>query len=156
MGSDRKERQVSERIVVGVDGSDGARVAVRWAAAEAARRNGRLELVSAWHFPASSGTFAIAYAVDELVKDLTRAAERQLGEAAADARAIAPDVIVETHVAEAQPATALLEAAAGADLLVIGSRGLGGFRGLLLGSVSQQCAHHATCPVVIVPTPRAA
>lgn len=58
-------------------------------------------------------------------------------------------------VADAHPAEALLEAAIGADLLVVGSRGRGGFAGLLLGSVSQHCVSHAPCPVVVVPTPRA-
>jgi nucleotide-binding universal stress UspA family protein len=58
---------------------------------------------------------------------------------------------VERVVREGQPAEVLVEAAEDADLLVVGSRGLGGFRGLLLGSVGQQCAHHARCPVVIVP-----
>jgi nucleotide-binding universal stress UspA family protein len=66
--------------------------------------------------------------------------------------AAASDVDVASVVRQGQAADVLLEEARGADLLVVGSRGLGGFTGLLLGSVSQQCAHHATCPVAIVPS----
>jgi nucleotide-binding universal stress UspA family protein len=65
-------------------------------------------------------------------------------------RAEAPDAEVQTKVVEGPAARVLLGEAADADLLVVGSRGLGGFRELVLGSVSQQCAHHARCPVVIV------
>ena len=63
-------------------------------------------------------------------------------------------VHVETVFREGNPAHVLLEEAQHADLLVVGSRGLGGFRGLMLGSVGQQCAHHAPCPLVIVPHER--
>jgi nucleotide-binding universal stress UspA family protein len=140
-----------ERIVVGVDGSDAAECAVRWAAKEAAGRDTTVELVSAWHLPTSPGTFAVAMAADELIKELVRAAEVHLREAAATARSVDPGLRVETRTIEGQAATVLTEAARGADMLVVGSRGLGGFWGLLQGSVSQQCAHHAPCPLVIVP-----
>ncbi len=142
---------MGERIVVGVDGSEAARTAVRWAAKEAARRGATLELVSAWHLPSYPGAFAVAMAAEELIKDLVRAAEEQLRDATGVARAEAPGVQVETRAIEGQAATVLVDVAEGAGLLVVGSRGLGGFRGLLLGSVSQQCAHHAPCPLVIIP-----
>jgi nucleotide-binding universal stress UspA family protein len=142
---------MTSRIVVGVDGSESARRAVRWAAREARDRRARLELVSAWHLPSYGESLAAVMSAEDLMKELIRDAEDLLGEARDAARVEAPDVPIETHAIEGQPATVLMEAAEGASLLVLGSRGLGGFRGLLLGSVSTECAHRARCPVVIVP-----
>lgn len=68
-----------------------------------------------------------------------------------EAQAADPEVDVQGELIEGRPASALLEAAGDADLLIVGSRGRGGFTGLLLGSVSAQCVHHAPCPVVVVP-----
>jgi nucleotide-binding universal stress UspA family protein len=111
-------------------------------------------VVGVWHAPvaAHGGAFvppAPAH-VGELEPQMRLALERALEEADGSAG----DVEVETVVREGAPAATLLEEAQDAELLVVGSRGLGGFRGLLLGSVGQQCAHHAPCPVVIVPHPR--
>ena len=141
-------------IVVGVDGSPESRHALRWAAEEARQRGARLRVVHAWTLPAAIG---VADAVlghpviqepplDELKESLAQEAERVLD----DALVGFEDIEIEREVVEASPARALLRAAEGADLVVVGSRGRGGFTGLLLGSVSQQCAHHAPCPVVIV------
>ena len=141
---------MSERIVVGVDGSKTAELAVRWAAVEARRRGASLELVAAWEVPTSNYGFGLAPITEDVVKGLMQAAEENLGAAIDVVRAEAGDVDVTTRVVEGQPAWALLDVSEDADLLVVGSRGLGGFRELLLGSVSQQCAHHARCPVVIV------
>ena len=141
---------MSERIVVGVDGSEGATSAVRWAAREARLRGAKLELVTAWQLPTYSGAFSMASIPDELVDELAAEAERRAAEAAKEARDEGGDPDIETRVVEGPPATVLLAAARVADLLVVGSRGLGGFSELLLGSVSHQCAHHAPCPVVIV------
>ena len=142
-------------IVVGVDGSDRARDALRFALEEARLRGAVVRVVAAWHVPVAAygGTFVPPdpALVDQLGPDALRAVERALE----DAGDLAADVSVETVVREGAPARVLLEEADEADLLVLGSRGLGGFRGLLLGSVSQQCAHHAPCPVVIVPHRRA-
>jgi nucleotide-binding universal stress UspA family protein len=79
------------------------------------------------------------------------AAKQFLDGLVAEARSLAPGVEVRGELVEGPPARALLEHARTADLLVVGSRGLGGFRSLLLGSVSQQVVHHAPCPVVVVP-----
>lgn len=143
---------MSGRVVVGVDGSDNARMALRWAATEASLRKLRVELVCAWDVPfyaygMVNGMFEVS---GELLEELKAHAEEQLAIAEREARAVAADVEVETIATQGQAADVLLEVAEGADLLVVGSRGLGGFRGLLLGSVSQQCAQHAPCPVVIV------
>ena len=142
-------------VVVGVDGSDGARDALRFALEEARLRRAAVRAVAAWQVPVAAygGTLkppdpAI---VDRLAPEARSAVERAL-EDAADAAA---GVNVDTVVREGAPARVLLEEADDADLLVVGTHGLGGFRSLLLGSVSQQCAHHAPCPVVIVPHRRA-
>jgi len=70
-----------------------------------------------------------------------------------EARKAAPELHISTHLVEGNPARALVEAAQHARLLVVGSRGLGGFKGMVMGSVSMACAHHGHCPVVIVPPP---
>jgi nucleotide-binding universal stress UspA family protein len=143
---------MSGRVVVGIDGSENAKKATRWAAKEAELRGSKLELVSAWQIPiyGYSYGYGIAAISEEMVKSLAKNAEDDLAAASAQARTEARDVEIETIAAEGQAANVLLEVSKGADLLVVGSRGLGGFRELLLGSVSQQCAQHASCPVVIV------
>ena len=143
---------MSGRVVVGVDGSETAKKAVRWAAREASLRGLKMQLVSVWEIPMYSYAFGygIAEIPDEMQKGLIERAEEILAIALDEARAEARDVEIETHAIEGQAANVLLDVAEGADLLVVGSRGLGGFRELLLGSVSQQCSQHAPCPVVIV------
>lgn len=143
---------MSGRVVVGVDGSETAKKAARWAAREAKLRGMKLELVSAWEIPTYSYAYGYGFAAisEEMLKSLAERAEGHLAAALEEARAEARDVQMETIAAEGQAANVLLEVSKGADLLVVGSRGLGGFRELLLGSVSQQCAHHSSCPVVIV------
>jgi nucleotide-binding universal stress UspA family protein len=145
-------------VVVGVDGSDGAAHALRWALDEARLRGAQLRVIHAWFLPLilsapSDETFGIpppASSLEEVRTALAREAERVL---AASLRGTgSDDVQVVGEVVEGKPAHVLTDAAADADLLVVGSRGLGGFTGLLLGSVSQQCAHHARCPLVVVPS----
>jgi nucleotide-binding universal stress UspA family protein len=136
------------RIVVGVDGSEPSYAALRWAIAEAGVRGSRLYVVNAYVSPLADSTWT----PDEEEEVLEKASRVLLDEmvspalAAADARPLS----VETIATGDRPASGLLAVAHGADLLVVGSRGRGGFRGLLLGSVSEQCLHHATCPVVVV------
>lgn len=143
-----------QTIVVGVDGSAGADEALRWAAVEAQAHGARLRAVLAWEFPphlvAGSGWLVPD---EEMLREQGEAMERRLDEALARAAAVLEGVEVERRAVHAPAAAALLEAAADADLLVVGTRGHGGFVGLLLGSVGQQCAHHAPCPVAIVPLP---
>lgn len=138
-----------DEIVVGVDGSAGAAAALRWAA-DAARRSGaRLVAVHAYRMPLA---FAGAEVDPEVfVPDLRRAAEALLAHALQEAGPVLEGLTVEQRVVGRGAAAALLEASAKADLLVVGARGAEGFRGLLLGSVSDQCALHAACPVVVVP-----
>src|SRR5579859_3671624 len=139
-------------IVVGVDGSEGSGRAVEWAAEEARLRGARLRLVHAWYPPAALyGGFGMPGVSAEVIDDFRVLAEKQLEDVHTKHAAAFDGLDVERRLVEDVAAPALLEAAAGADLLVVGTRGHGGFTGLLLGSVSQQCAHHAPCPVVIVP-----
>ena len=139
-------------IVVGVDGSPGARAALRFAVREAALRGAALRVVGAWHLPVAAYAGGYGPGDPDLGAELAQNAQHDLDQALAEVDAGA--VPVETIVREGIPARVLLEEAQEAELLVVGSRGLGGFRGLLLGSVSQQCAHHAPCPLAIVPTER--
>lgn len=139
------------RIVVGVDGSDGSGRALAWALEEAAIRGARVDAVWAWHLPWLTTVAEVGTTINDTTwfegaarEGLDRAVDGALAAAAGD-------VVVERILAQGDASRALLDVSAGADLLVLGSRGRGGFAGLLLGSVSQQCATHATCPVVIVP-----
>jgi nucleotide-binding universal stress UspA family protein len=140
-------------IVVGVDGSDSSQAALRFALSEARLRGAGVRAVAVWHLPVAAYGGAFVPPDPGLASELEPAARTTLERALADAGDHA-DVEVEPVVREGAPARVLLEEASEADLLVVGSRGLGGFRGLLLGSVSQQCSHHAPCPVVIVPHAR--
>ncbi|HEY1331817.1 MAG TPA: universal stress protein [Actinomycetota bacterium] len=138
------------RIVVGVDGSETARRAAHWAAEEAKVRGADLDLVMAWEVPVSAYGYGFAVVNEDMIKGFVKQAEDCLADAVEAIRPDAPNLHIETNVVEGNAAEMLLRASRDADLLVVGSRGLGGFRELLLGSVSQHCAHHATCPVVIV------
>jgi nucleotide-binding universal stress UspA family protein len=141
-----------ERIVVGVDGSDGSLQALRWAVTEGALREATVAAVIAWHQPYVGVTPMGSMGVDPDPEVFIQAARTALAEAVAAVDASALRQPVEQLVVMGGPGGALLESAQGADLLVVGSRGHGGFAGLLLGSVSHQVTHHAPCPVVIVPT----
>jgi nucleotide-binding universal stress UspA family protein len=135
-------------IVVGVDGSPGAGEALAYALQEARLRGSAVRVVAAWHVPAAA--YAGGGLGDtELFSELEQAARDNAARSLEDANL--DGIEISTVVREGSPAHVLLEEAGDADLLVVGSRGLGGFRGLLLGSVSQQCAHHAPCPLVVVP-----
>ena len=138
-------------IVVGVDGSEGSKRALQWAVDEARLRGARLTLVRAWYPSASLYGFGFGLIDAEAVGDLRILAQKQLDEIRAENADLLEGIDVECRVVEDLPANALLAAARDADLLVVGTRGHGGFAGLLLGSVSAHCAHHTPCPLVIVP-----
>ena len=135
----------ARRIVVGIDGSPPAERALDWAIGEAQRRAASLHLVAAWLYP-----MALGYAFTTTVADVRQSAQDAIDRALAHISEDAPGVAANGETVEQQPAPALVAAAEGADLLVVGSRGRGGFEGLLLGSVSQYCTRHATCSVVVV------
>jgi nucleotide-binding universal stress UspA family protein len=137
-------------IVVGVDGSECSRSALRFALEEARVRKAKLRIVVAWHVPLTAYGAGWAPPPPHLAEDAETAAKEVLDEALEEATTAAKGVEIETLVREGQPANVLVEEAAKAEMLVVGSRGHGGFHDLLLGSTSQQCAHHARCPVTIV------
>lgn len=133
---------------MGVDGSEGARRALAWAVAEARRADVPLRVVHAWWTPPELAAHGlVAGTADDT--DRRRAGEQLLdqllGELDLDG------IEVDTDVVGEHPATALIDRSASADRVVVGSRGLGGFEALLLGSVTQQVVQHAQCPVVVVP-----
>ncbi len=137
----------SKRIVVGVDGSPSSVHALEWAIHQGELTGDVIEAVHAWHFPSIYG-MPVAD-----VPDFAGLAAEILDKAIAEARNAthqSAPVEIRPVVVEANPAQALLDMAKGADLLVVGSRGHGGFTGALLGSVSQHVVHHSPCPVVVV------
>lgn len=141
-----------ERIVVGVDGSAGSAAALRWAVDDARRRHASVDAVHAWLYPYVGDVAGMAVSV--LGQDDMQQSARAVLDAAITAVGPAGDgVPINPVLVHGSAATVLLETARDAELLVVGSRGHGGFVGLLLGSVSQQCVHHAPCPVVVVPHP---
>jgi nucleotide-binding universal stress UspA family protein len=133
------------KIVVGVDGSESSVLALQWAAYYGALQNARLEVVMAWEYPASFGWAAIApdwRPADDVRKVLAESAQAAFGDNMPAG--------IQFDVREGGAARVLLDGCEGATMLVVGSRGHGGFTGLLLGSVSANVAEHAPCPVLII------
>ncbi len=141
-------------IVVGIDGSPGSRTALAWAMTQARLTGATIEAIAAWQesvMPLGSGYpvgetgyldgRSVAEVAQKIADDTVAAVTAELGEPAD----------VRTRTVMGHPAQVLAEAAVGAQLLVVGSRGHGTFAGMLLGSVSQHCVQHAPCPVVVVP-----
>ncbi len=145
-------------VVVGVDGSAGANAALHFGVAEARLRKTRLRAVHAWALGymgvPGGGLGYLGVPLDTnpgvAISDMRSAAGQLLERAIAALAGEAEGLEIERSLVEGGAAEVLVGAVGEADLLVVGSRGHGGFAGLLLGSVSQQCAHHARCPVVIV------
>ena len=147
-----------EAIVVGVDGSEGGAAALEFAAQEAAFRGARLRVVSAWQMPvvtANPRDFGPPLGAETW--DAFRLGAEQIAEnALAEVKKLHPSLEGEALAVLGHPADVLLEQSTDAALIVVGRRGLGGFRSLLLGSVSHQVVQHATCPVVVVNQPHGA
>ena len=139
------------RVVVGVDDSPGGRAALAFATAEAARRGAELHVICAWSMP--GGHTGHAKVPGPLRDACLEEAQAVLDQLRAEVLGATAEVPVVLAVAEPPPARALIEASEHADLVVVGSRGRGGFAGLLLGSVSAQVVHHAHCPVTVVRAP---
>ncbi|HTU39495.1 MAG TPA: universal stress protein [Acidimicrobiales bacterium] len=136
---------VQRRIVVGFDGSDPAKKALEWAIRDATSNPAVIDVVIAWTFP-----MVLGYAFTHTVSDVEGAARSELDAALTHVAEVAPDVVVRGETTDESPGPALVAAAKGADVLVVGARGVGGFEALLLGSVSAFCSRHAPCTVVIV------
>ena len=137
------------KVVVGTDGSEASFEAVKWAAHEAIAHNAQLEVIHTWTIPAISDPMAmmpIQLPVEEFIKQAEAVSEHAL-RVARDAGATE----VKGVVARGSAAEHLITASKSALMVVVGTRGHGGFVGLLLGSVAQQVATHSHCPVVVVP-----
>ena len=151
------KEEATERIVVGVDGSEAARTALSWALEEGRLRHAEVDVVHAWQMPYVHG-YAYGGVIDIQPWEFEQNARKELEQ---EARAVLDSSMggadtagltaIEPLLVCDSAARALLDSAKDADLLVVGSRGRGGFAGLLLGSVSQKVLHHATCPVVVIP-----
>ena len=146
-----------EGIIVGVDDSELSKDALRWALEEGRIHGSPVVAVHAWEPPiipagiefAPGGGAVPPADLPGLISEAEKAAKEFVEGAVSEVAGERPEVDVRAVAIEDAPAAALVEAAKGADLLVVGSRGLGGFKELLLGSVSHQVAQHAPCPVVI-------
>ena len=138
--------QERPRIVVGVDGSEGSQNALRWAARQAGYTGATLEAVTGWQYPAFYG-WAPAVPDDA---DYGQIAEQVLTETLDKVFGSDRPARLVTRVVARHPAEAVVEASEGAELLVVGNRGHGGFADALLGSVSTYCVHHAHCPVTVI------
>lgn len=139
-------------IVVGVDQSEGAKAALRFARDEAELRHATLRVVHAWQYGyiGLSGFEGAYPAVAADLDELREAAKESLNALLRESIPDASTVVIEPRVVEGRAASVLVEESRDATMLVVGSRGHGGFTDLLLGSVSHQCANHASCPVLIV------
>jgi len=138
------------RIVVGIDGSQASREALVWALRQAELTGASIDAVIAWHRPVVVG--GMPYGPLALLEesDFDRFAETTLTNSIRAVVGAGSRVSIRPVIRQGNAAQVLLDAGDGADLLVVGSRGHGGFAEALLGSVSQHCVHHASCPVVII------
>jgi nucleotide-binding universal stress UspA family protein len=134
-------------IIVGTDGTDCGKAAVEWAAGEARRRGLSLRIVHTFEWEWSGARYNVGGEYHDIARGL---AEAITATAVDQARAVAPGIEVEGDTLIGSPAPRLLSLADAAELMVVGSRGRGGFAGLLLGSVSRRVATHASCAVVVV------
>jgi nucleotide-binding universal stress UspA family protein len=148
------EHRAGHRIVAGVDGSPSSLSALRWAVRQARLTGATVDAVITWHYPVSEGGYGSSVIGTGKAFDFREAAEKVLADAISTVGDPGSDpgggIPVRARVIEGNAAQVLIDASAGADLLVVGSRGHGGFTEALLGSVGQHCVQHAHCPVVVV------
>jgi nucleotide-binding universal stress UspA family protein len=135
------------RIVVGYDGSPDSVHALEWAAREAETNGAHLELIATWQWPSGLGWSVIPNGYNPADDGATT-----LDAAVENFHVSHPNVTVSVRIIEGSAATTLVDASRRADLVVVGTRGHGELAGLLIGSVSQYCAAHAHCPVVVIRT----
>ncbi len=146
-GAPRSDNEV-KRIVVGVDGSPGSEQAIAWAIDQGTRCGAELVLVHGWVYPYLGARTGISEPRDDMRLD----AMRTLEAATASVVDTAPGLKCHSVISEESAAKAIIDAAVDGDLVVVGSRGRGGFSALLLGSVSRTVAQHSPCPVAVIPT----
>jgi nucleotide-binding universal stress UspA family protein len=141
----------SRDIVVGVDGSQPSLHALDFAFDEADRRGMRLRVLHTWDVPPVGAITGVpTFSPPEFIRDLKNSEARLISEALAGHGDRYPDVEVSEELEQGGPVQVLTEASEHAAMVVVGSRGRGGFLGLLLGSVSHGIAHHAHCSVAVI------
>jgi nucleotide-binding universal stress UspA family protein len=145
-GSTGRTAGRDHRLVVGMDGSPQSLAALDWVANLAEATGASVEVLASWEWPTNFGATLVVSSDYDPHAD----AEALVGGAVRDARARHPSVSFVPLVARGRPATMLVEASAGADLLAVGSRGHGEVSGALIGSVAEHCAAHAHCPVLVI------
>ena len=139
-------------IIVGVDGSRHSRSALQWAVSEAVARHAPLTVLTVHQAVTGSWGGTIPYPDDtELIRKLREEVQQETDDVLDELDVASRPPLVTVRAVTGLPAEQLLAAAAGADMLVVGARGGGGFKKLLLGSVSTHVTHHAPCPVVVIP-----
>jgi nucleotide-binding universal stress UspA family protein len=136
------------RIIVGIDGWDESKVALDWACDLATQVGAAIELVHGWEYPYRTKDTTADSPKTEMLRDATALADGVVAELSVERRR----TVTSTHIVEGAASDALIDASKGADLLVVGSRGRGGVRSLLLGSVSRKVVQHAECTVVVIPS----
>ena len=141
----------NKRIVVGVDGSEASRRALTWAGEEAGVRQADLEVVLVWSYPYYVDPVGGVYPLPSMFDSTEQRERAMLDEEVTKVLGAAPAVTVIRTTRCGSTAPELLDSAKGADMLVVGSRGRGGFMSMLLGSTSMHCVQHAPCPVVVIP-----
>lgn len=150
MGTDEA---AGPRIVVGVDGSESSRAALRWAVRQARLSGATVHAVTSWEHPPTYG-WALPVTDEEFTSRaagaLAEAVEEVAGQESDEASGEPGAVEIRQSVGYGNAAQVLLDAARDAELLVVGNRGYRGFAKALLGSVSQHCVQHSPCPVVVV------
>ena len=149
-GRTSSDFEAMKRIVVGVDGSPESLTALEWAYSEASASGAKLTVVHAWEYPYDVSRSSVR----EIRKPMEHAAIEELRTSleTLGARLTDGSVVIRPKLCEGAPAAALMGEAQGADLIVVGSRGRGGLRSLLLGSVSRELLHRAPCPVAVIRT----
>jgi len=140
----------NELIVVGVDGSEGSRLALRWAVAEAQRSGGAVEAVTAWYWEGVEGAMLAANNPLEQEGHAKRISDREVNAVIAECGSAIP---VAQEIVEGVPVRVLIDASRHARMLVLGSHGHGRLHHAVLGSVSDECTRQAKCPVVLIPVP---
>lgn len=135
-----------KQVVVGVDGSETSKAALKWAARLAPSLGATIHAIVAWEYPVIfglEGGLPLDWKPDQFAKEIL---DKSLEEVFGKNRPPG----LRGSISQGHPTFVLLDAAKDAEMLIVGSRGLGGFAGLLLGSVSSSCAEHAKCPVLVV------
>jgi nucleotide-binding universal stress UspA family protein len=139
-----------ETVIVGVDGSPSSTAALAWAARYADAIGATLHAVLAWHYPSVAGGPPVGHTPEPVRSQVEQSRYEILDKAIESACRELPAIQVDRKVVYGHPAQALIDESRNAHLLVVGSKGHGGFTGMMLGSVSTHCVHHASCPVTVV------